>query len=155
MIAVAAASAAWLGLLVAAPSLSPPLVAVTYAAASFVCHQIPERSFYRGVAQLPVCARCLGIYAGLAAGALAWCVVDAAGRRTPRIAIRRVLLLTALPTALTVVLESTGLWAGSNALRAVSGAVLGLGLACALAWAVSTISYERWRPWGPLPPDPR
>ena len=153
--AMAMASAAWFSLLVAAPSLPPLAIAAVYAAASFVCHQIPERSFYRGATQLPVCARCLGIYAGLAAGAVAWCVADAAGRRAPRMAIRRVLVLTALPTVLTVTLEWTGVWAGSNALRAMAGATLGLGLSCVVAWAVSTISYERWRTWRPFPSDPR
>lgn len=29
------------------------------------CHQLSERSFHIGIRQLPVCARCLGIYVGL------------------------------------------------------------------------------------------
>jgi uncharacterized membrane protein len=35
---------------------------------SFVCHQRPERSFWISGAPVMVCARCLGIYLGAAAG---------------------------------------------------------------------------------------
>ena len=37
-----------------------------YAIGSLICHQLPERSFHLWGAQLPVCARCTGIYAGAA-----------------------------------------------------------------------------------------
>jgi uncharacterized membrane protein len=130
---IAVVSAAWLGLLVAAPSLSAQLAAAVYAAGSLLCHQIPERSFYRGVNQLPVCARCLGVYAGITAGALGWCVVGWGTRRVQRLAVRPVLVFSAVPTLLTVVLESLGLWGGSNSVRAASGAMLGLGLASVAA----------------------
>lgn len=29
------------------------------------CHQLPERSFYIGKMQMPICSRCLGIYIGM------------------------------------------------------------------------------------------
>src|SRR5262249_31783801 len=35
-----------------------------YAMASMLCHQRPERSFYLWGSQMPVCARCAGIYIG-------------------------------------------------------------------------------------------
>ena len=41
-----------------------------YAVGWLICHQRPERSFHLAGAQLPVCARCLGLYAGGAAGAI-------------------------------------------------------------------------------------
>ena len=65
----------WVTALVAAPSAASQSAvssAVIYAAGSLVCHQRPERSFYRDGAQLPVCARCLGLYVGGLAGVLAW-----------------------------------------------------------------------------------
>ena len=40
-------------------------------AAGRVCHQRPERSFHVAGVQLPVCARCTGLYVSGAAGALA------------------------------------------------------------------------------------
>src|SRR5262245_23640591 len=43
----------------------------TYLVGSLVCHQRPERSFFLWGSQMPVCARCLGIYAGAALAAIA------------------------------------------------------------------------------------
>jgi hypothetical protein len=45
-----------------------------YGAGRYICHQLPQRSFYLWTAQLPVCARCTGIYLG---GALAAVVAAA------------------------------------------------------------------------------
>jgi len=41
--------------------------ACVYVTGSFVCHQRPERSFSLGGRQMPVCARCAGLYAAAAA----------------------------------------------------------------------------------------
>jgi hypothetical protein len=41
-----------------------------YLAGSVLCHQIPARSFFLWGSQMPVCARCTGIYAGAAVSAL-------------------------------------------------------------------------------------
>jgi hypothetical protein len=61
---------AWVMLVVAAPQLSPSVAAFIYAFGSLICHQRPERSFHLAGAQLPVCARCLGIYMGVAIGSI-------------------------------------------------------------------------------------
>ena len=75
-----AASAAWAVLLVAAPFLasrahaSPfasALIVGVYGIGSLVCHQLPERSYHLWTAQMPVCARCAGIYFGAVLGAVA------------------------------------------------------------------------------------
>jgi hypothetical protein len=42
----------------------------TYLVGSLLCHQRPERSFFLWGSQMPVCARCLGIYAGAALAAI-------------------------------------------------------------------------------------
>ena len=65
---VAFLAIAWVSLIVAAPLLPAAPAGILYALGSRICHQISERSFHLGVAQLPVCARCLGIYAGFAIG---------------------------------------------------------------------------------------
>ncbi len=79
---VAAAAVLWAAAVVAAPGLarlSGGAAAVLYAVGSLICHQLPERSFHLAGAQLPVCARCLGLYVGGAVGASLWMV--ASGRR--------------------------------------------------------------------------
>jgi hypothetical protein len=74
-----AASAGWAALLVAAPffasrahasAMTSALIVVVYGIGSLVCHQLPARSFHLWTAQMPVCARCAGIYAGAVLGAL-------------------------------------------------------------------------------------
>ena len=46
------------------------LSAAVYEIGSLICHQLPNRSFYFWGAQLPVCARCTGLYVGAAVAAL-------------------------------------------------------------------------------------
>ncbi len=76
-IAFAAASVLWLAALplaaiAASDRAVPPVSAAhamaffAYAIGSLICHQRPERSFHLAGVQLPVCARCLGVYAGVA-----------------------------------------------------------------------------------------
>ena len=80
---IGALAALWLTLIVTAPFLWTPLAAVLYAGASLICHQLPGRSFHLDGAQLPVCARCFGLYSGGALGSLAG--VLAFGRRRVRL----------------------------------------------------------------------
>src|SRR2546425_11660592 len=53
-------------------SSHPAFAASIYKAFSFVCHQIPERSFHLAGHQFGVCSRCTGLYAGFAAAALVY-----------------------------------------------------------------------------------
>jgi uncharacterized membrane protein len=97
--------------------------ALIYQGASLICHQRPERSFHLAGVQLPVCARCTGLYLSGAAGALAaW----SGWRRLvmPR-ATRTAFALAAIPTALTFAVELAGLAHPSNTVRAMSALPLG------------------------------
>ncbi len=65
----------WLVIILAAPyfianTQNNFLNELYYGLFSLICHQIPERSFFLNGCQLPVCARCLGIYFGIFAGGL-------------------------------------------------------------------------------------
>jgi uncharacterized membrane protein len=104
-----------------ADRVSPVLSSVVYSMGALVCHQRPERSFHIHGAQLPVCARCTGLYLAGALGALvAWVGRAVYPRR------RRAVILTALvPTVATLAIEWSGLGAPSNLVRA--GAALPLG----------------------------
>ena len=100
-----------------------------YAVGSVICHQLPDRSFFLNGRQLPVCARCTGLYLGGAAGVLGWCAWKISrGWRPismpPRAAIRTV-AVAAVPTAITVATAITGLWDGSNVTRALLAVPLG------------------------------
>lgn len=124
------AGIAWCVTLIGAPyaltSDSPRLIsaaATVYRASGFICHQRASRSFHLAGVQLPVCGRCTGLYFSGALGALlAW-----AASRQPRTvsSTRRLLLWAALPTALSVALELSGLVHPSNLGRALCALPLG------------------------------
>ncbi|MBI3263577.1 MAG: DUF2085 domain-containing protein, partial [Acidobacteria bacterium] len=78
--AILVSSCGWVVLLAGSPLIfthSQPdravyhAAALVYGAASWICHQRPERSFHIESIQLPVCARCFGLYVGVAFGACA------------------------------------------------------------------------------------
>lgn len=93
-----AASIAWAVLLVAAPwlasrahasPLASLLIVGVYSIGSLVCHQLPERSYHLWSAQMPVCARCAGIYAGAVFGALGARAFQASRGRSGALAVLR------------------------------------------------------------------
>ena len=139
----------WLALLILAPLLPVPMAAILYALGSRICHQRPERSFHLFAVQLPVCARCAGIYAGAAAGSLL--MLSASVReRLLSFSPRMLLLAGALPTLTTVAAEWSGVWAGANDMRAVAGMPLGLAVAFVVARAAATLHYGECVPRRPI-----
>lgn len=117
------------------------LVAFIFAIGSVICHQLPDRSFYLDGQQLPVCARCTGLYLSGAAGFLAWWIAKAARRWRPIALVpRRAIAIVAVAAAPTVVSFASGVlgvWDGSNVTRAVLAVPLGLAAGAVVA-AVST-----------------
>ncbi|HZP47560.1 MAG TPA: DUF2085 domain-containing protein [Vicinamibacterales bacterium] len=102
-----------------------------YFVGSLVCHQKPERSFHAWGAQLPVCARCTGIYVGAAASVLAAPAfgpagADGASSAPTRFTARAILVLAALPTLATLAYEWVSGVMPSNAVRFVAGLPLGV-----------------------------
>ena len=70
---------AWAALLLLAPLVASrpraseggaALVLAVYGIGSLLCHQLPARSYRIWSAQMPVCARCAGIYFGAAIAAI-------------------------------------------------------------------------------------
>lgn len=126
---VAAAAVLWAAAVVAAPGLarlSGGSAAVLYALGSLICHQLPERSFHLAGAQLPVCARCLGLYVGGAVGASLW-MMASVRRASPwrRGQALTFLAAAAAPTAVTAGAAIVGAGDPSNAWRAVLAVPLG------------------------------
>ena len=135
------ATLVWAALLVAVPWLASrdhaplpasALLIAVYGIGSLVCHQLPERSYHLWAAQMPVCARCAGIYVGAVLGAIGARAFQASGSRsTESLALRiprMVLGVAAAPTALTLVYEWTTGAMPSHAIRAAAGAAIGLGV---------------------------
>ncbi|HKH70176.1 MAG TPA: DUF2085 domain-containing protein [Vicinamibacterales bacterium] len=155
--ALALAALAWLALIIITPLAPSSIATLMYAAGAVICHQLPERSFHLAGFQLPVCARCLGIYAGATAAAsihvLGVFVTDSARWRllSPATA-RRVFLLSALPTLVTVALERTDVWGGSNIVRATAGVVLGIGGAL-VVMSAATLHYSECLRRRPIEPS--
>ena len=103
--------------------------AVVYGLGSLVCHQLPDRSFHVAGFQLPVCARCLGIYVGASVGiASVWLRSDRGRTVLPMPAreLRWLAAVAATPTLVTVAFEMVGAWYPSNNTRAFAGLPLGM-----------------------------
>jgi uncharacterized membrane protein len=139
----------WLALLILAPVLPVPIAGMLYALGSRICHQRPERSFHLFDAQLPVCARCAGIYAGAAIGSLLALSGSIRERLFP-FPPRMLLLVGALPTLMTVTSEWSGAWAGGNGVRAAAGVWLGVTVALVVGRAAATLHYDGCAPRRPI-----
>ena len=132
----------WNAAVIAAPAAFPPrLAAATYAAGALVCHQRSDRSFHLHGAQLPVCARCAGLYAGALVGIWAWATCSGWGRvmhaRVRRwlvpARVRRALMLAALPTLVNLGLAWAGIAEGGNLLRGAAAVPLGAAIGALIA----------------------
>lgn len=131
--------AAWLR---GAPGGLAALVSfLIYGIGSVICHQRPERSFHLGTVPLPVCARCVGIYAGGAVIALA----ALAGCRFPACSARRArlwLTAAAAPAVLSLLYEWVTDQTPVNSIRAVTGVLMG----GAVATILLTLRHDQARP---------
>jgi uncharacterized membrane protein len=111
-----------------------------YAIGAVVCHQLPERSFHLWGSQLPVCARCTGIYLGAAAAALLPLA------RLPALrpgSSRALLVAAAAPTLFTLLYEWMTAQMPPNGVRAAAGALLGVALAWVAFAALSRTAERR------------
>ena len=155
--AFAAAVIVWAALIILAPALTrgglaPALtrragdvIALgVYLAGSLVCHQRPERSFHLFGVQMPVCARCTGIYLGAALAAIVTVIlVRTPALVTPKRRSREggwprwaAAAVSAAPAVLTLVYEWTSGDMPSNGIRAASGVPMGAVASWMILWKV-------------------
>ena len=115
------------GLIVVAPIAQtyghPSISAAIYKTFSFVCHQIPERSFHLAGYKFAVCSRCTGLYSGFALAALIYPIVRSLRQtETPGIVW---LFLAAVPLVVDFSLGYFSIWQNNHASRFATGALLG------------------------------
>jgi len=115
------------GLIVGAPlaqaSGHPALASAIYKVFSFVCHQIPERSFQIAGHQFAVCSRCTGLYSGFAVAALGYPLIRSL--KTTETPPRLWLILAAIPLVIDFGLGYFGIWQNNHLSRFITGALLG------------------------------
>ena len=108
-----------------------------------VCHRIPARSFFAYGRQLPLCARCTGLYVGVLTGLGAFLARGRArAARWPSARLLAVLVVLGtlyaadgLNSYLSLFDFYTPLYPPNNTLRLITGTLFGLGL-IAVVWPV-------------------
>jgi uncharacterized membrane protein len=132
----------WIGLIIAAPILKEGgfMTAANwiYDPFSYLCHQISARSFHIHNQPFAVCARCFGVYFGLAFGVLIYPLFRSLNDLHPL--PRILLLLSPVPTTIDFFLGYFGFWENTHSSRFLTGSVLGLGCAFFLVPGVVEIS---------------
>lgn len=112
-----------------ADSAAQSLAAAVYGFGSVICHQKGDRSFHLFAEQLPVCARCTGLYVGAAVIAVPYLFRGARRPWSPAVPgsaqLRWLLLLASLPVLLSIAWEWATGEVPSNTVRAITGVILG------------------------------
>jgi uncharacterized membrane protein len=104
------------------------LAAPFYRFFSFVCHQLPDRSFHILEHQFAVCSRCFGVYFGLLAGLLLYPLIRRLDDIQP---LPRIWLFASMvPIAIDWSLGVFDVWENTHASRFITGLILGV--ACAV-----------------------
>jgi uncharacterized membrane protein len=125
------------------PGLPAKADAIGYA----VCHQISTRSFHIGNIQLPLCARCTGMYLGAMTGLVFQTIVGARRRKIPPWSVLVPLIIFVVGFGIDgansylylvkeinpgVLAKVPNLYIPNNTLRLLTGSGMGLGIAAVL-----------------------
>lgn len=106
---------------------------------SFICHQLPDRSFHLLEHQFAVCSRCFGVYFGLLAGLAAYPLIRGIDDIEP---LPRIWLFASMvPIAIDWSLGVFGIWENNHASRFVTGLILGF--ACAVYIVPALVEIAR------------
>lgn len=102
-----------------------------------MCHGRPERSLALAGVAMPICARCVGIYAGLLVGLAAFWLIPYLRERV----VRPFALAAVIPLAIDGLTQLAGLRESTNELRIATGIIAGLAFGM---WVLSAV--ERREP---------
>ena len=112
--------------IIAAPVLASHschnVASVLYLFFSWMCHQIPERSFALSGFPLAVCHRCSGIYLGMFLGCFIENKAVHGGPQTRRLLVA----IAILPLGFDILAPMTGLWANTALSRFSTGLLFGV-----------------------------
>lgn len=97
-----------------------------------ICHGLPERSLALFGTTMPVCARCIGVYAGVLAGLMLFPLMSKLRERVMRI----VAFAALMPLAIDGLTQLTGLRESTNPLRIATGLIAGLAFGL---WILSAV----------------
>ncbi len=110
---------------------------------SFVCHQIPERSFFIAGYPFAVCSRCTGIYAGFTIATLLYPLVRSL--RQTEAPPRKWLFIATAPLAIDFALGYFDIWANTHSSRFATGALLGAVSVFYIMPGLMELSLRSWR----------
>lgn len=112
-----------------------------------LCHQLPERSFFGGGVQVPVCARDTGIYVGFVVGMIALWLIHRTERPSELAPPFTMALLVGFVGVMAIdgVTSYAGLRSTTNGLRLLTGLMTGLALS---AFVVPLLNGQLWRRYG-------
>lgn len=109
---------------------------------SYICHQMPDRSFYIHEHQFGVCSRCFGVYSGILLALLLYPLIRRPDDIEP---FPRVwLILSCVPLAIDFSLTFFNIWENTFLSRFVTGVVLGVACAVYILPAIVEITINIW-----------
>src|SRR4030095_7532314 len=114
-----------------------------YHAFGFLCHQLPERSFFIEGHKLAVCSRCTGLYFGATLTLLAYPLLRSL--RLAHAPHRRWLILAAIPLFIDFLLTFVGVWENTHTTRFVTGFLLGSVTVFYVMPGVVELSLKNWK----------
>lgn len=147
---VAAGSLGTIALIIGAPlalKAGLPFLGLTlYRSFSYLCHQIPERSFFIADHPFAVCSRCFGLYAGFAAAAVSYPLLRSLrSLRSTEAPARKWLFVAAAPMAIDFSVEFFGVGHNTHFTRFSTGALIG---AVAVFYVMPGLLELSLRDWG-------
>jgi uncharacterized membrane protein len=100
-----------------------------------MCHGLARRSLELFDVPMPICARCVGIYAGLMAGLLLFWLIPLLRERV----MRNVAVAAVAPLAIDGLTQLAQLRESTNALRLATGIIAGLAFGM---WVLSAVEHR-------------
>ena len=109
-----------------------------------MCHGIPHRCLTIFGTPMPICARCVAIYAGFIAGIALFPLAKRLAKRMEERVMRIVLAVSAAPIFLDGITQAMGLRESTNPLRLATGLTVGAAFGLWALVAIETRARQRF-----------